>query len=142
MQTFSLIAGPQGHDGLAALGLQPGLVRASVVDKKKGVIPADKGTQTYGLRLPTGLDLSNAADIKAAVTALGNAMTTTQSIYADLQKAAQPQSQQAADSSGPVPAYITNQIADYQSALARLSGSSDSSSTSTDGTASLVSLFG
>jgi hypothetical protein len=141
MQSFSLIAGPQGHDALAALGMAPGLVRATVVDKTKGVIPADKGTQTYGLRLPPDLDLNNPADIKAAITALGNAMTTTQSIYGDLQKAAQPASAQAT-ATGTVPAYITNQIADYQQALARLSGSSDSSSGSTDGTASLVSLFG
>jgi hypothetical protein len=138
MQTFTLIAGPQGHDALAALGMSPGLVRASVVDKTKGVIPADKGTQTYGLRLPTNISLDNPADIKAAITALSNAVTTTQAIYADLQKAAQPASQQPT-ASGPVPAYITNQIADYQQALARLSGSTDSSS---DGTASLVSLLG
>jgi hypothetical protein len=141
MQTFTLIAGPEGHDALSALGMSPGLVRASVVDKTKGVIPADKGTQTYGLRLPTGLDLNNPADIKAAATALGNAITTTQSIYADLQKAAQPLSQQA-QASGTVPAYITNQIADYQQALARLSGGSSDGSSSAGGTASLVSLFG
>lgn len=141
MQTFTLIAGPQGHDALSALGMQPGLVRASTIDKTKGVIPADRGTQTYGLRLPSDLDLNNAADIKAVVTAIGNAITTTQSIYADLQKAAQPASQQAA-ATGTVPAYITNQIADYQQALARLSGGSGSGSTSADGTASLVSLFG
>jgi hypothetical protein len=141
MQSFSLIAGPQGHDGLAALGLQPGLVRATVVDKKKGVIPADKGTPTYGLRLPSDLDLKTPADIKAALTALGNAITTTRSIYADLQKAANPQAD-LSGSGGTVPAYITNQIADYQQALSRLSGGSGSGSGSTDGTASLVSLFG
>lgn len=139
-ETFNLISGPAGHDALGALGLQAGMVRDTVVDKTKGVIPADKGTQTYGLRLPSDLDLNSAADITAALSAIGNAITSNQSIYADLKTAATPPDPTAAASSGTVPAYLTNQIANYQAALDRLTGGQDSSSsTSTD---PLLSLFG
>lgn len=135
--TFELLPGPQGRDALQALGLTPGLVRNTIVDPKKGVIPADKGTQTYGLRLPSQLDLNSPTDIKAALSAITNAVTTTRAIYADLKQAANPQSKQA--QTGTVPAYLQAQIADYQAALDRLTGgqSSDSGSSS-----SLVSLFG
>ncbi|THD82680.1 MAG: hypothetical protein E7812_00970 [Phenylobacterium sp.] len=144
-ETFNLISGPSGHDALTALGLKAGMVRATVVDPTKGVVPADKGAQTYGLRLPANLDLNSTADINSALTALGNAITTTQSIYADLKTAATPPDPTAAASSGTVPAYLTNQIANYQAALDRLTGgqsSSSSPSSSTDPNASLLSLFG
>jgi len=136
--TFQLLAGPAGRDALTSLGLKPGLIRNTIVDKTKGVIPADKGTQTYGLRFTAPLDLNSKADIAAALTAVSNATTTVRAIYADLKQAATPKDPASA-AGGTVPAYITNQIADYQAALDRLTGGS---STDTSGGSSLVSLFG
>lgn len=133
--TFQLIAGPQGRDALSALGLQAALVRNTIVDKTKGVIPADKGTQTYGLHLPSTLDLNSSADIGKALSSLTNAITTVRAIYADLRQAAAPKT--ASTAGGTVPAYLQNQIADYQAALDRLTAGQSASSGS-----SLVSLFG
>ncbi|MDB5444590.1 MAG: hypothetical protein JWP73_2966 [Phenylobacterium sp.] len=111
-------------------------MRNTIADKVKGVVPADKGHQTYGLRFTAPLDLTSPTDIKAALDGVGNAITTVRAIYADLKQAATPKS--ASANQGPVPAYLQNRIADYQSALARLtSGGSDTSSGS-----SLASLFG
>ncbi|MDB5417629.1 MAG: regulatory protein FlaEY [Phenylobacterium sp.] len=134
--TFELLPGAAGRDALTSLGLKAGLVRNTIADKVKGVVPADKGHQTYGLRFTAPLDLTSPTDIKAALDGVGNAITTVRAIYADLKQAATPQS--ASANQGPVPAYLQNRIADYQSALARLtSGGSDTSSGS-----SLASLFG
>jgi hypothetical protein len=43
-------------------------------------------------------------------------------IYKDLLAAATPKSAQAAAATGKAPAYLTNQIANYQAALNRLTG--------------------
>jgi hypothetical protein len=102
------------------------------------VIPADRGTQTYGLHLAANLDLSSKADIKAALDGVGNAITTVRAIYADLKQAATPKDP-TSGATGTVPAYLQAQIADYSAALARLTaGGGDSSS----GSSSLVSLLG
>jgi len=66
--------------------------------------------------------------------------------YKDLVKAATPKSQldaaaAAAAASGKVPAYMTNQISNYQAALERLTGG-DSSSSSSSGATGIASLFG
>ena len=133
--TFQLLPGPAGQDALQALGLQPGLIRDTVVDKTRGVLPADGGTQTYGLRLPSRLDLNSAADIASAQDAITNAITTVRAIYADLKQAATPQSQRP-QVNGTVSAYTQSRIADYQAALDRLTGATDSSGSS------LASLIG
>lgn len=133
--SFELLNGPPGRDALVALGLPQGLLRNTIADKTKGVIPADKGTQTYGLHLATNLDLSSKTDIKAALDGVSNAITTVRAIYADLKQAATPKDPTA---SGTVPAYLQAQIADYSAALARLTAGADGSS----GSSSLVSLLG
>ena len=135
-QVFELLPGPDGRDALQALGLKAGLVRNTVVDKTRGVIPADHGAQTYGLRFTGPVDLASKADIKAALDSVGNALTTVRAIYADLKQAATPKSANPA-ASGDVSAYMKGRIADYQSALDRLTaGQSDTSGSS------LASLFG
>lgn len=136
-QSFELLPGPDGRDALTALGMKPGLIRNAIVDKTKGVLPADKGTQTYGLHITSNLDLSSKADIKTAIDGISNAITTVRAIYIDLKQAAQPKSA-SASTQGEVPTYLKNQIADYQAALARLSATTDTSSSGS----SLASLFG
>ena len=61
----------------------------------------------------------------AALAVVGKAMGIVRQIYKDLVAAAQPESARiaaAAKAVGPAPAYLTNQIANYQAALARLGG--------------------
>lgn len=135
--TFELLPGPSGRDALAALGLTAGIVRNTVIDPKKGIQPADKGTQIYGLRLPSNLALDTPDHITAALTAVGNAITTTRAIYADLRQAASPPAPQT--QAGTVPAYLQAQIADYTAALNRLTAGQSSGG---GGPTSLVSLIG
>jgi hypothetical protein len=137
-QTFELLPGPTGRDALEALGLKPGLIRNTVADKTKGVVPADGGKQTYGLRFTGSIDLASKTDIKSALDSVGNALTTVRAIYADLKQAATPKSATPA-ASGDVPTYLKNQIADYQAALDRLTAGNSSGSSSGS---SLASLFG
>lgn len=136
--TFEILSGPSGRDALAALGLKPGLIRNTTVDKTKGVVPADKGTQTYGLRFSSKLDLNSPADIKTALDAVGNAITTVRAIYADLKQAATPKKPPTGDA-GQASAYMQTKIADYQQALLRLTGGQPSGGGSTD---PIVSILG
>jgi hypothetical protein len=117
-------AGSAGRDALESLGFPAGLVRSTVVTDN-GTRPADGKPQIYGLGLAAGLNLSTDGDIKHAAAEVAGAMGVIRKAYKDLVAAATPRSQQAAAqaaASGPVPKYMTDQIANYQAALARLGG--------------------
>jgi hypothetical protein len=136
--------GKAGFDALEALGIPEGVVRSTTTDAGK-TVPADGKAQIYGLTLESDLNLSDDAQISHALAVLAAAQGSIRNAYKDLVDAATPQSQknaQAAASSasagGSVPAYLTNQIANYQAALDRLTGGS-TSDTSSDST---LSLFG
>ncbi|MBX3477822.1 MAG: transcriptional regulator [Brevundimonas sp.] len=102
-----LSAGEGGRDALAALGLSAGYVGPS----------GDKALQSFGLNLSQSLNLSSPAAIKSAGEALQAAMKAVRDAYRSLA----PKSATSA-ASGTVPAYLTNQLANYQAALARLTG--------------------
>lgn len=101
-------AGEGGRDALAGLGLSPGYV---------GPSSGDDALQTFGLNLSKTLNLANPASVKAAGEALQTALKAVRDAYRAL--APKPA---ASASSGTVPAYLTNQLANYQAALARLGG--------------------
>lgn len=103
-----LTAGEGGRDALAGLGLSAGYV---------GPSGGDDALQTFGLSLSKTLSLSDPAAVKAAGEALQAAMKAVRDAYRAL--APKPA---ASASSGTVPAYLTNQLANYQAALARLGG--------------------
>jgi hypothetical protein len=90
---------------------------------------------SYGLNLPSTLNLTSAANIATATAALSSATGTVARIY--LNMTTPPTSKTTTNPTGnlPVPAYLTAEIANYQSALVRLTGST---STAT----SIASLFG
>lgn len=125
-QNLQLLNGPPGADALESLGIKPGFVRNARIDKAKGVQPADKGTQMYGLHITGPLDLKNKADIKTAIDSITNAVTTIRAIYADLKQAASPRSA-LSGASGQVSPYVQGRIADYTAALTRLSAGGDGS---------------
>jgi hypothetical protein len=99
-----LTSGEVGRDALAGLGLAPGYIGG------KG----DDSLKTYGLNLSSSLDLK---DPKVAKDKLENAMTAIRSAYRALAPATP-----GSKAVGPAPAYLTAQLANYQAALARLTG--------------------
>lgn len=128
--TVRLIDGPSGSDALEGLGLKPGVVADT---KTSGTVTklAGSGTPIYGLGIPGNLDLSSAADIKTAKVQLAGAISVVEQAYQNLANAATPASVlalQKAQSSGSAPKYLTDQIANYQAALERLTAGSSSSS--------------
>ena len=104
-----LTSGETGRDALMGLGLSPGYI---------GLAAADTKTRTFGLGLPSNLNLSSAEAVKAAGEKLQGAMKAVRDAYRGLA----PKDTSAA-TGGPVPAYLTNQLSNYQAALSRLTGS-------------------
>lgn len=103
-----LTSGETGRDALAGLGLSQGYI---------GKTSGDNVTQTFGLGLPTNLNLSSAAAVATAGEKLQAAMKAIRDAYRGLG----PESNTPAVT-GTAPAYLTAQIANYQAALARLTG--------------------
>ncbi len=101
-------SGETGRDALLGLGLSPGFV---------GMAGSDESVKTFGMGLPSNLTLDSAAAITAAGEKIQNAMKAIRDAYRGLA----PQDP-VASASGTVPAYLTNQLANYQAALARLTG--------------------
>jgi len=103
-----LTAGETGRDALAGLGLSPGYIGAS---------SGDDIVKTFGLALPNNLSLSDAVSVKAAGEKLQAAMKAVRDAYRALDPGTTTKG-----ASGPVPAHLTAQLANYQAALARLGG--------------------
>ena len=128
----TLLPGPLGHDALGPLGIAQGVLTASASKEGSAAPGGDSGPLAsrnslkngYSLKLASTLTLASPARALAASGALSGAIATLKGIYADMNT---PPSQTNAATSGPVPAYLTNQIANYQAALSRLQGSSSSS---------------
>lgn len=119
--TVQLIAGPTGQDALAPLGLASGEITLddSAVDSSGKA--TGKTNSVLGLNLSANLNLNSASAIKAASSALSLSIAKVENLYQDLVK---PATSTTSSSSGTVPAYLTAQIANYQLALSRLTGSS------------------
>jgi len=119
-----LSPGKTGQNALEVLGLKEGLVRATVLDDGKTVSADGKG-DFYGLGLHSAINLDSDEQIRHAMAELTAAQGIIRRIYSALRDADTPASvlaQRAAAGSGQAPAYLTNQIANYQAALDRLTG--------------------
>jgi hypothetical protein len=122
--TLEFGAGKIDKDALAMLGIPEGIVRKTTTEDGK-IVPADGKGMIYGLALDGKLNLDDETSRKYALSEIDAAMGKLRTAYRDLVAAASPQRQTQAGPgpvSGPVPAYLTNQIANYQAALARLGG--------------------
>ncbi|HEX7885695.1 MAG TPA: hypothetical protein VF474_06935 [Phenylobacterium sp.] len=119
-------AGKVNKDALEFLGIPEGIVRNTVVNDKGASEPADGKGQIFGLGLEADLNLDSALEIAHAAADVSTAMGAIRKAYKDLVAQATPQSAQTAAASaavtGKVPAYLQDQIANYQAALARLGG--------------------
>lgn len=77
-----LIAGPQGQDALAKLGLEPARLSVPVASKEGSPLVQPGGQ--YGLALSTQLNLKSAASAKAALDAVTAAVSMTKTAYRSL----------------------------------------------------------
>ncbi|KRB39989.1 hypothetical protein [Phenylobacterium sp. Root700] len=118
--SFEILGGKGGRDALEALGLQEGFVRPVKFEDGKSV-PSDGGPSMYGLKLPRDLSLATADDRKAAIDKLTMAMSVLRTAFRDLESGMRPEGEKK-KASGPVPAYLKNQLANYQAGLNRLTG--------------------
>lgn len=118
-------AGKTDKDALEMLGIPEGVVRATTVNRAGKTVPADGNGMLYGLGIPSDLNLSSKEEINHVLAELATAMGVIRTAYKDLVAAASPKAATAAaagPSNGKVPTYLSNQIANYQAALARLGG--------------------
>ena len=123
--TIEVLAGKGGTDVLQALGLASGVVRNTKVDGGK-TVSADGGGPVFGLQLSPELDLSDEAGRKNASSVITRAMSAVRTAYREIADIALGVDSSAASTSGKtggtVPAYLKNQISNYQAALNRLTG--------------------
>ena len=129
--TVTLGAGPADKNALKTLGLPEGMLNQTITTN--GVtVPADGGGTIYGLGLSSTLNIDSAAQISHARAVVGAAMGIVRKAYQDLVTAATPKtaaSTAAANGrTGTVPQYLTNELANLQAGLARLTGASGNSS--------------
>ncbi len=121
--TIELFAGNAGRDLLSALGLPEGLVaNEPLADNAQ---TASAAPPIYGLGLSSTLDLSNQVSAASASDVLQQALTTIRDAYRTL--TIDPALQALLDgkgAGGPVPAYLSAQIANYSAGLARLQSGS------------------
>lgn len=118
--SLEILGGKGGLDALEALGLHEGFVRSTVMKDEK-MVPGDGGSAMYGLKMPRDLSLSTKEDIKAAIDKLTMAMSVLRGAYRDLEQGMKPASE-TKKATGEVPAYLKNQLANYQAGLNRLTG--------------------
>lgn len=109
-----IVAGAGGRDALEALGIAQTLLTpfGGVKD----------GRAVFGLKLPADLHLRDKAAIKAAGEAVQAALAAVRSAYRELERLDNPLARTSGAVSGKAPAYYTQQLANYQAALARLTG--------------------
>lgn len=119
--TIEILGGRGGRDALEALGLQEGFIRATEITDKGKVVPKDGGDPMYSLRLARDLSISSKDAIKTTIDELTLAMTELRKAYREMNSVDAPE-QKGKNAGGQPPAYLTNQIANYQAALNRLTG--------------------
>jgi len=118
--SIEILGGKGGRDALEALGLHEGFVRTTKIEDGKTIM-GDGGAQMYGLKMPRDLSLATKEDVKAAIDKLTGAMAVLRGAFRDLEAGSQPQTDKK-KATGPVPAYLKNQLANYQAGLNRLTG--------------------
>ena len=120
--SVEVLAGPSGKNALAALGLTEGVVsNASLVSDNPDV------ERVYGLGLAQDLKLADTDSAAQALKFVQMAISTVKNAYnfisnPDLFSGKSGSASTNKSAGGPAPAYLTNQIANYQQALARLGG--------------------
>lgn len=117
--SFELLAGRDGKDALAKLGMAPARLVAAPIPGRN--VPSVRPGGNFGLDLSLGLNIADADSAKLALKKLEAAISTSQtgfrSLYWDDAKA-----ELANGGKGRVSPYLAAQAARYQDALNRLGG--------------------
>lgn len=120
--TLVLGAGGDGKDALAKLGLSP--VKLSTPKAKSADDPKVTPGGAYSLSLTNALNLNDAEAAAAALTKIKSAISMTQSAYRSLYwDSTKTALVDGTSSIGKGSAYQQKQLANYQAALSRLTGS-------------------
>ena len=126
----NLVAGPADSDALGRLGIQAGVIAApaakgsssSSTTSFSSTAASSAATQAFGLGIKSNMDISTSNGAAVAKADLLPVLAAIQSIYFSTNMPASSSTSPASSSaSGPVPAYLTSQIASYSLALTQLS---------------------
>ncbi len=120
--SVEILPGKGGSDALEAIGLAQGVVRNTVIDDAGKSVSADGKGPVFGIGLDIDLNLNSKDGIAASIAAIAKSLTRVRDAYRTLETAAKPAVTAAPGGGGAAPAYLTNQIANYQAALDRLTG--------------------
>lgn len=117
---LEIVRGTDGRDALDSLGLSEGLVShkaSSTAELQKS------DTKLFGLSLSSDLNINDTDALADVRKALDTAMKNVRSAYQYLRYGDQSQTEtKPGKTGGTVPAYLTNQLSNYQAALSRLTG--------------------
>jgi len=122
--TIELFAGPDGRDLLSALGIPEGVIRTNPLLTTGEVSSA--APPIYGLGFSSGIGLTTLTAAISANKVLEDALSLVRTAYRQL--TIDPALQDLLtngrnrSANGPVPAFLTAQIANYTAGLARLTG--------------------
>lgn len=124
--TLKLMAGPKQTDALSKLGIDPVRLHQDAPRKKSD--PRVKPGGSFLLMLNTTLNLTTAAEAKTAASKIDDAISITKTAYRSLYWDKLKATMVNGNNGGGATAYQRAQLANWQAALARLTGGSDSSS--------------
>lgn len=118
---IEVVRGADGRDALDSLGLSEGLVtnKASPATKL-----GKNDTKLFGLALDSGLNIENIDTLANTKELIAAAMRNVRSAYRHVRYGDQSEesTNTPGKTGGKVPAYLTNQLSNYQAALSRLTG--------------------
>jgi hypothetical protein len=124
--SMEFVAGPAGQDALSGLGMTAGIVsNAANATMDSSSTSYQTSQKLMGLNFDASLNLNSKQNITDAIASLQATIKSVQKVYTYLRYGdPQPSKSKSANTSsnGTVPAYLTNQIANYQAALSRLTG--------------------
>lgn len=122
--SIQLLAGPSGQDALAPLGLRPGLLTDDANNTSASgaaETSSTTGRSVLGLVLPDTMNISTTAGANAALTALQLSIAKVENLYQDMSTPASSTTSTQKPLSATLQTYYSNQLANYQLALQRLS---------------------
>ena len=119
--SMEIVRGPNGKDALESLGIKDGLVKDTVAADAALVNNPQGLKKDVGLSFDNTINLDSTEEMTRAMSTLNNVITKLRSSYTWL-RFGTPQDSKGSSGAGQVPAYLTNQISNYQAALNRLTG--------------------
>ncbi|MGH6871702.1 MAG: beta strand repeat-containing protein [Rhizomicrobium sp.] len=122
--TASLVPGPGDFDALSRLGIPAGTLTNGASTTSSSAGSSSSTAQVFGLGLTGNLDISTASGAGAAKATLLNVLSSIRNAYRTLNTPASASGSAASSApSGPVPAYLQAQLANYNAALSLMGGS-------------------